>query len=58
MPDSGVADYTIDFDLRKAITCPPGQSPACILKPALRLVNNGAVGNIQKFPSRLTTNSI
>src|SRR5215472_4254958 len=47
VPSSGVVDYTIDFDLRKAITCPPGQGPACILKPALRLVNNTTVGNIQ-----------
>lgn len=47
VPSSGVVDYTIDFDLRKAITCPPGQSPACILKPAERLVDNATVGNIQ-----------
>jgi hypothetical protein len=44
---SGVVDYTIDFDLRKAVTCPPGQAPACILKPAERLVDNTTVGNIQ-----------
>jgi Domain of unknown function (DUF4382) len=44
---SGVVDYTIDFDLRKAITCPPGQSPACILKPTEKLVDNTTVGNIQ-----------
>jgi Domain of unknown function (DUF4382) len=47
VPSSGVVDYTIDFDLRKAITCPGGQSPACFLKPALRLVDNTSVGNIQ-----------
>jgi len=47
VPSSGVVDYTIDFDLRKAITCPPGQSPACILKPVERLVDNTSVGNIQ-----------
>jgi hypothetical protein len=47
VPDSGVVDYTIDFDLRQAITCPPGQSPACTLKPVERLVDNTAVGNIQ-----------
>ncbi len=47
VPSSGVVDYTIDFDLRQAITCPPGQSPACFLKPALRLVDNTTVGNIQ-----------
>ena len=47
VPSSGVVDYTIDFDLRKAITCPPGQAPACILKPVEHLVNNTSVGNIQ-----------
>jgi hypothetical protein len=47
VPSSGVVDYTIDFDLRKAITCPTGQSPACTLKPAERLVDNTTVGNIQ-----------
>lgn len=46
VPDSGVVDYTVDFDLRKAITCPGGQAPACFLKPALRLVNNSQVGNV------------
>ncbi len=44
---SGVVDYTIDFDLRKAITCPTGQAPACTLKPAQKLVDNTTVGNIQ-----------
>ena len=47
VPSSGVVDYTIDFDLRKAVTCPSGQAPACILKPAERLVDNTTVGNIQ-----------
>ena len=47
VPSSGVVDYTIDFDLRQAITCPPGQAPACILKPVERLVDNTTVGNIQ-----------
>ena len=47
VPSSGVANYTIDFDLRKAIVCPPGQAPACFLKPAQRLVENTMVGNIQ-----------
>ena len=46
-PSSGVVDYSIDFDLRQAITCPPGQAPACILKPVGRLVDNTTVGNIQ-----------
>jgi hypothetical protein len=47
VPSSGVVDYTIDFDLRQAITCPPGQATACTLKPAERLVDNTTVGNIQ-----------
>src|SRR5437016_8882753 len=47
VPSGGVADFTIDFDLRKAITCPPGQAPACTLKPAMRLVDNTTAGNIQ-----------
>lgn len=46
-PDGGIANFTVDFDLRKAITCPPGQGGVCFLKPALRLVNNDSVGNIQ-----------
>jgi hypothetical protein len=47
VPASGVVDYTIDFDLRKSVTCPGGQAPACFLKPAERLVDNTTVGNIQ-----------
>ncbi len=47
VPASGVVDYTIDFNLRQAITCPPGQGPACLLKPAERLVADTSVGNIQ-----------
>lgn len=47
VPMSGVVDYTIDFDLRQAIVCPGGQSPACLLKPVERLVDNTTVGNIQ-----------
>jgi len=47
VPSSGVVDYSIDFDLRKAITCPAGLAPACILKPAERLIDNTTVGNIQ-----------
>lgn len=47
VPSSGVVDYTIDFDLRKDLTCPAGQAPVCTLKPADRLIDNTAVGNIQ-----------
>src|SRR6266478_6705273 len=53
VPSSGVVDYSIDFDLRKAITCPPGQAPACLLKPVERLVDNTTVGNIQGAVSPL-----
>ena len=47
VPSGGVVDYTIDFDLRKAITCPTGQAPVCTLKPTEKLVDNTTVGNIQ-----------
>lgn len=47
VPASGVVDYTIDFNLRDSVTCPPGQSPTCLLRPALRMVNDASVGNIQ-----------
>jgi hypothetical protein len=47
-------DFTIDFDLRKSIVAPPGQTTmvdtcnnqAFILKPALRMVDNLQVGAI------------
>ena len=39
------ADFTIDFDLRKSVTNPPGQAGA-LLKPALRLINNLQVGSV------------
>lgn len=47
VPASGVVDYTIDFDLRQAVVCTPGQAPVCVLKPVERLVNNTTVGSIQ-----------
>lgn len=50
-PAGGIANFTIDFDLRKAVTCPPGQNGVCLLRPALRLVDNDAVGNIQGIVS-------
>ena len=52
---SDVVDYTNDFDLRKSVTCPGEQAPACFLKPAERLVDNTTVGNIQGV---VATNSI
>ncbi len=50
-PAGGVANFTVDFDLRKAVTCPPGQGDVCLLRPALRLVDNDEVGNIQGIVS-------
>lgn len=41
----GTSDFTIDFDLRKSITNPVGQSDY-ILKPRLRIVDNSEVGEI------------
>lgn len=42
----GQTNFTIDFDLRKSVIAPPGQSPNYILKPALRIVDNLQVGTI------------
>jgi hypothetical protein len=42
----GRTDFTIDFDLRKSVIAPPGQSPNYVLKPALRIVDNLQVGTI------------
>lgn len=57
---SGVTDYAIDFDLRKSVTCPAGQAPACLLKPTARLVDNTSVGNIQGSvaSARVTTGCV
>jgi hypothetical protein len=40
------SNFTIDFDLRKSVIAPPGQSPNYILKPVLRMVDNLQVGAI------------
>jgi hypothetical protein len=42
-----VSNFTIDFDLRKSVIAPPGQSPNYILKPVLRIVDNLRVGSLQ-----------
>ncbi len=44
VPANASAAFTIEFDLMKSITAPPGLAPDVILKPALRLVNNVEVG--------------
>jgi hypothetical protein len=41
----GIADFTIDFDLRKSVHDPVGQEDY-VLRPALRLVDNLEVGSI------------
>ena len=49
-----ITDFTVDFDLRKSIVAPPGQTTpvdtcdnqAYLLKPALRIVDNLQVGTI------------
>lgn len=50
---NGVSDYTLDFDVRKSITNPPGLSDptlACadnyVLSPAIRIVDSTQVGAI------------
>lgn len=45
VPAGGSADFTIDFDLRKSVTLPGGQAGP-LLKPALRMVDNTAVGSV------------
>lgn len=45
VPAGGLADFTIDFDLRKSVVQPTGQ-PGYFLKPVLRLVNNVQVGSV------------
>lgn len=40
------ADFTIDFNLRKAVTLANGGPGRYILKPALRLINNQQVGQL------------
>ena len=45
VPQGGVANYTIDFDLRKSVVEPNGQ-PGYFLKPSLRMVNNIEVGSL------------
>jgi hypothetical protein len=41
-----VSNFTIDFDLRKSVIAPPGQSPNYLLKPVLRMVDNLEVGTL------------
>lgn len=46
VPENGVANYTIDFDLRQSVLPPSGGSSAYKLKPALRFVADDSAGHI------------
>ncbi|WP_417568432.1 DUF4382 domain-containing protein [Marinobacter sp.] len=51
-------DFTIDFDVKKSIVNPQGQSLAdYLLKPSLRLVNNLEVGSVSGEVDYATINS-
>ncbi len=45
IPQGGDANFTIDFDLRKSVTKPNGQTDY-FLKPSLRLIDNASVGTL------------
>ena len=46
VPANDLVSLTVEFDLGKSITAPPGLSPDVILRPTLRLVNNNDVGTL------------
>ncbi|TVP52989.1 MAG: DUF4382 domain-containing protein [Halomonadaceae bacterium] len=46
VPQGGSANFTIDFDMRKAIVNPAAQQQNYKLRPALRLINNVEVGAV------------
>lgn len=46
VPAGGIADFTIDFQLRKALVKAPGQKGDYFLRPSLRLINNVEAGTI------------
>ncbi|MDA3920123.1 MAG: DUF4382 domain-containing protein [Salinisphaera sp.] len=47
VPAGGTADFTIDFQLRKALVKAPGQKGDYFLRPSLRLINNVEAGTIK-----------
>lgn len=49
VPVNGEADFTIDLDLRKALTrsSAGGQTGSYMLRPALRLVDNSSAGHLE-----------
>jgi hypothetical protein len=46
VPAGGLADFTVDFDLRKSVHRTGGATPEYLLRPTLRLVDNTLVGDI------------
>lgn len=46
VPAGGLADFTIDFDLRKSVHEPQNPGDAYLLRPTLRIVDNRQVGEI------------
>jgi Domain of unknown function (DUF4382) len=46
VPVNDQVNLTLEFDLAKSITAPPGQSPDVKLRPTIRLVNNNEVGTL------------
>jgi len=39
-------NFTIDFDVRKSVTDPPGKKGVALLRPTLRLINNVETGTL------------
>ena len=46
VPANDRVSLTLEFDVAKSITAPPGQSPDVKLRPTIRLVNNNDVGTL------------
>lgn len=46
VPANDQVSLTLEFDIAKSITAPPGLSPDVIMRPAIRLVNNNEVGTL------------
>ena len=46
VPDTGTADFTVDFDLRKSLNSNPGRG-GVMMKPVMRLVSNETAREIE-----------
>jgi len=46
VPVNDQVSLTLEFDLAKSVTAPPGQDPDVKVRPAIRLVNNNEVGTL------------